>query len=264
MYTLHGCKDGNYVPLVYALLPGKSEECYTNMWNFIFQLCEQRNLVLKPQSIHIDFEQAMHNVILRMLPGSKIDCCRFHLGQNWWRKIQDLGLSTEYKEKTCEIGKWLSSFFGLPYLSPDQIEDCFVDDIMTESPTDSRCIKFADYVLETYISPESRYPPSFWAATPTANFKRTNNGPESFHAHFNDQFYSKHPNMFIYVDVVKKIQATTYIKIRSMDTPAAVRRWEKEKTDYLMEKHGMYLRGEISRHDYIKTVAYKFCARTDL
>ncbi|VDI24628.1 Hypothetical predicted protein [Mytilus galloprovincialis] len=70
--------------------------------------------------------------------------------------------------------------------------------------------------------------------------------------------------MFIYVDVVKKIQATTYIKIRSMDTPAAVRRWEKEKTDYLMEKHGMYLRGEISRHDYIKTVAYKFCARTDL
>ena len=140
MYTLHGCKDGNYVPLVYALLPGKSEECYTNMWNFIFQLCEQRNLVLKPQSIHIDFEQAMHNVILRMLPGSKIDCCRFHLGQNWWRKIQDLGLSTEYKEKTCEIGKWLSSFFGLPYLPPDQIEDCFVDDIMTESPTDSRCI----------------------------------------------------------------------------------------------------------------------------
>ncbi|CAC5392939.1 unnamed protein product [Mytilus coruscus] len=110
MYTLHGCKNGNYVPLVYALLPGKSEECYTNMWNFILQLCEQRNLVLKPQAIHVDFEQAMHNMILRMLPGSKLDCCRFHLGQNWWRKIQDLGLSTEYREKTGDIGKWSSSF----------------------------------------------------------------------------------------------------------------------------------------------------------
>ena len=46
--------------------------------------------------------------------------------QNWWHKIQDLGLSTEYKEKTCDIGKWLSLFVGLPFLPPEQIEECFV------------------------------------------------------------------------------------------------------------------------------------------
>ena len=103
------------------------------MWCLIFQLCEQRNLTLTPHSIHIDCEQAMHNVILRVLPGTKIDCCRFHLGQSWWRKIQDLGLSTGYKEKTCDIGKWLSLFVGLPFLPPEQIEECFVEEWSTRN-----------------------------------------------------------------------------------------------------------------------------------
>ena len=92
----------------------------------------------------------------------------------------------------------MSLFFGLLFLPPEQIEECFVEDIMSEAPTDNRCVKFADYVLVTYITPESSYPPSFWATAPTTNFKRTNNGPESFHAHFNEQFYSRHPNIFIY------------------------------------------------------------------
>ena len=69
---------------------------------------------------------------------------------------------------------------------------------MSEAPTENRCVKFADYVLVTYITPESSYPPSFWATAPTTNFKRANNGPESFHAHFNELFYSRHPNIFIY------------------------------------------------------------------
>lgn len=35
LYSIHGCKNGNYVPLVFALLPSKSEECYLKMWSFI-------------------------------------------------------------------------------------------------------------------------------------------------------------------------------------------------------------------------------------
>ena len=49
-----------------------------------------------------------------------------------------------------------------------------------------------------------------------------------------------------------------------MDTTAVVRRSEKEKTGFLMEKYGVYIRGEISRQEYIQTVCYNFCARTDL
>jgi hypothetical protein len=35
MYTLHGCKNNNYVPLLYALLPAKDEKCYRIMWDLI-------------------------------------------------------------------------------------------------------------------------------------------------------------------------------------------------------------------------------------
>jgi hypothetical protein len=48
-------------------------------------------------------------------------------------------------------------------------------------------------------------------------------GSESFHSHYNEQFYSHHPNIYIFIDVIKKIQATTYVKMRSLDMPAAVR-----------------------------------------
>jgi hypothetical protein len=56
-----------------------------------------------------------------MFPTTEIQCCRFHLGQSWWRKVQKLGLSKEYKEKDCDIGKWLASFFGLPFLDASDI-----------------------------------------------------------------------------------------------------------------------------------------------
>ena len=39
LYSIHGCKNGNYVTLVFTLLPSKSEECYLKMWSFIQNSC---------------------------------------------------------------------------------------------------------------------------------------------------------------------------------------------------------------------------------
>ena len=79
-----------------------------------------------------------------------------------------------------------------------------------------------DYLLETYVDKNSKYPPTMWASKPCSTAKRTNNGPESFHSHFNDQFYSAHPCIYVFIDVLKQIQTTTYIKIRGLDNPATV------------------------------------------
>jgi hypothetical protein len=46
---------------------------------------------------HLDFEERMHTVMREMFPEAVIKSCRFHLGQTWWRKIQNLGLAKEYK-----------------------------------------------------------------------------------------------------------------------------------------------------------------------
>jgi hypothetical protein len=65
----------------------------------------------------------------------EIEGCRFHLGQAWYRKNQSLGLTQDYKDKSSEIGKWLSQFFGLPFLPPDETEDSFVEEMLPEAPT---------------------------------------------------------------------------------------------------------------------------------
>jgi len=87
---------------------------------------------------------------------------------------------------------------------------------MTEAPYDKRCIEFVDYILHTYVTPESRYPLMFWAVAPVNDSKGTTNGTGSFQANFNAQFCSEHPNNYFYHEVIKNILTTTYIKMRTL------------------------------------------------
>jgi hypothetical protein len=161
-----------------------------------------------------------------MFPTTEIQCCRFHLGQSWWRKVQKLGLSKEYKEKDCDIGKWLASFIGL---------------------AEPRCSLLADYILKNYVASNSKFPPNLWVQLPSLDSKRTTNAAESFHAHYNEQFYAAHPTILAFLDVITKIQITTYIKIRTLHQPAVVRRSEMDKLTFLMEQYAKYQNGEIHK-----------------
>jgi hypothetical protein len=185
------------------------------MWDLLIAACRERNLVLQPEVFHIDFEYAMHSAILTKLPNSTISCCRFHLGQRWWRKIQAVGLSVEYKDKSSEIEKWLTHFFGLPFLPTNDIEDCFVD-LMADAPLNDKCSKLADYILENYVTVNSTFPPTIWESSPDPDTKRTTNGSKSFHSHLRAQFYACHPSIFIFLDVLLRIQTKWYMKIRTL------------------------------------------------
>jgi hypothetical protein len=59
----------------------------------IVQLCTDNGFNLKPDIVHVDFEESM--IVRSIFPATDIKCCRFHLGQAWWRKIQKLGLPNE-------------------------------------------------------------------------------------------------------------------------------------------------------------------------
>ena len=120
----------------------------------------------------------------------------------------------------------------------------FVEDVMSLAPTDSNfCHQFSDYILETYISSTAKFRP----AVPCAELKRTTNGLEFFHSHFNQQFYSAPPTIFAFVDVILKLQTTTYVKIRSLDLPANTRKNDQEKIDFLLDQYRQYSCGDISR-----------------
>ena len=80
---------------------------------------------------------------------------QFHLGQSWWRKIQQLGLSTEYKDVNSEIGALLKNFFCLAFLDPVDVVKCFVEDFKTIQPEDERVQEFCEYIWNTYVARDS-------------------------------------------------------------------------------------------------------------
>jgi hypothetical protein len=58
-----------------------------------------------------------------------------------------------------------------------------------------------------------------------------------------------HPSMFVFLDSIIKIQATTYIKSHSTSTDAVRSRHNSEKETVVLEKHRKFERGELSRRD---------------
>jgi len=91
MFTIHTIKNEQYIPLLFILLPNKRQESY-----FVaFEHLKKYFVDLNVKRILVDFEIAIHSAITDVWPIIEIKDCRFHLGQSWWRKIQELGLSAE-------------------------------------------------------------------------------------------------------------------------------------------------------------------------
>lgn len=90
LFTIHGQKNGFFIPLVYAYLDGKSETSYTNLFEELVKECQKNGLNFSPEVILVDYERAIHNAIASEWPLAKIRGCNFHLTQAWFRKIQAL------------------------------------------------------------------------------------------------------------------------------------------------------------------------------
>ena len=159
-------------------------------------------LEFNPEFINLDIEIAALIAFKAFFPSSLVYCCRFHLGLAWFRKIKKSELANEYKDTSSEIGKLLNFFFGLKFLQPEKVSECFVEEIMSIAPSDQRCATFVDYVLENYVSEKVKVSPIMWAEAPSGK-RRTTKERESFHHHFNDQFYSPHHALFPFIDVIK-------------------------------------------------------------
>ena len=192
LYILVAEKNGWTLPL--------SVPCYWTKWklhtyNRLFRTLKQLVPNFSPK-IRIDFEKTVMNNIKTNSPNCAISCCRFHLGQAWWRKIQSLGLTGLFRDCSSEEGSWLRFFFELSCVDAASVSDVFVDVLMADAPVIHRqCMEFSDYVLETYIL--GSFTPEMWASDQL--FSRTNNATERNNRHYNEQFYTPSPNIFAFL-----------------------------------------------------------------
>lgn len=92
LFTLHAVSGSSTVPVVFALLPNKSQETYLKLAFAVKSLKPSLN----PTNLMADFERAALNAFNAVFPSAAQSGCFFHYKQAIWRKIQQLGLSERY------------------------------------------------------------------------------------------------------------------------------------------------------------------------
>lgn len=51
-----------------------------------------------------------------------------------------------------DIGKWLHLIFGLLLLPAGEVDDCFVEKLISIQPLSEKLVEFSDHWIDTYIS----------------------------------------------------------------------------------------------------------------
>lgn len=264
LFTILGLKNDYYVPLVFCLLPNKTSFTYYHAFKYLKEECDKLNYPVSPKIITADFETAIHKSIYKAFPEAVVRGCRFHLGQSWYRKIQQLGLAQEYQRKNeneTEITKFLTYIFGLPFLHPEDVGEVFAIDFAEIKPENDKVTEFCDYLVDTYISENSHFPPHIWAEH-SSSLQRTTNACESFHSKYNSSFYSPHPNINSFINVIKQFQIDTSVKINSVfSTPKTSVSQSLIKTKFLNEKLNDLKNHKINKFQFVQMVSHRFRTR---
>ena len=88
LFTVNIIVKNRNLPMLYALLPDKTEISYTLVFKFI-----QGYISIPPKSVLVDFEKAALNAIAKTFKETSIQGCYFHLASNMWKHVNNNGLS---------------------------------------------------------------------------------------------------------------------------------------------------------------------------
>lgn len=96
-------KNEHYIPLAFCLLADKRQTAYDTLFVLLANKCKNSGLHLNTKKVVADFEKAFHNSLRSVWQETELVVCRFHFGQAWFRKIQNLGLNPHNIESSKRI-----------------------------------------------------------------------------------------------------------------------------------------------------------------
>ncbi|XP_048259957.1 uncharacterized protein LOC125384513 [Haliotis rufescens] len=196
-------------PLVFALLPDRQTTTYTRLFSRLKTEVQQRfNRPLAPATVQTDFEKAAIRAVNTEFPNADVKGCFFHYCQAIWRKTQDLGLAVQYKEDPGS-----EELLDLP--SCPCVMSRTPGWMLSRQLHQFRELKTAMTIwsstIWSSIDDDDRFPIPLLNHHQTAG-PRTNNNLEGFHHGFNRTLPHRHPNIYRFVEVIKKIECADRTK----------------------------------------------------
>jgi len=142
---------------------------------------------------------------------------KIYLAQSWWRKIQQLGLSKAYKSSNNDISDYLKCVFGLPFLNPEEVFDCFIDDLMTIKPVNTIVINFV-IIFQKHTYSKMHYFHLIFGPS----LQQPQIAPQIvvkvIMQKLNVSIIAAHPNIFVLIEILLGIQSEIYVSLRSSAT----------------------------------------------
>ncbi|XP_053148756.1 uncharacterized protein LOC128343547 isoform X2 [Hemicordylus capensis] len=204
LYTWHAKVGNSYLPCIYILLQKKNMDTYNRMFEIMKLLIPN----LAPQRVLVDFEKACMNAVRIVFPHAEVKGCYFHLCQSLIRKINNVGLKTEY-ETNMDINITLKSLAALAFVPIDDVRSVF-DKLATKFPDEDSYNEVLTYFFSTYIEGaagrDPQFPMRIWNHHDAAleQSPKTTNCCEGFHKALNSLCHCSHPSVWSLFDGLQR------------------------------------------------------------
>jgi len=257
LYIIHTTSGSTMFPLVYALLPDRRMTTYLRFFNELkIKVQEKLNQPLSPSTVQVDFEMAAIRSVQEAFPDAEIKGCFFHFTQAVWRKVQELGLSVLYKDDEF-TRQWIRRAAGLPLLPIGDVQDTWLD-AMNSSPDVLNAEAFNDYMVINWVDDDARFPLPMWNHNSTIG-TRTNNNLEGFHHRLNNSLSHRHPNIFRFIETIKKVESAERAKLAQLSVGAAPpprKRVYRDVENRIARLKEQLQRGEKSSMEFLDAIGH--------
>ena len=147
-------------------MSSKTQESYERVLNAIVQQGDNMGLDMNPETTMTDFEQDILNAVECVFgPEVSTKSCFYHLTQSTWRKVQNLGLDTKYKEDYIYTRQFCVMIDSLAFFPVNMVEKGMA---FLRSKCFEHLEELLNYFDTTYVTDRQRhsrnvpplYPPS--------------------------------------------------------------------------------------------------------
>ncbi|XP_064461992.1 uncharacterized protein LOC135372269 [Ornithodoros turicata] len=221
--TVSSVKNGCSVNTAYFLLPGKSREVYVAAFMRFLECLSDHELRHRVTVVRTDFEVALIQALLYTFPRATHRGCHFRFGQAIWRKVQVLGLSTAYSDDPS-VKAFVRKSVSLAFVPVSFVRVAW-NELKATAPLVPGIPAFILYFEDVWMM--GSFDIKQWNHYNNRS-ARTNNLKEAWHRKINHMLGKAHPNIYAFIDMIKKDEAPGRVTLLQLSSGGRTRKRMKK------------------------------------